>query len=61
MKLLESRLCEQQFSCCYLTCLAGCVFFLLDRIAPVTLKPLDTGLDCHLPLLDAKPQADSHT
>ncbi len=61
MKPLKSSLCEQRFSCCYLTCLACCVFFLWDRITPVTLKPLDTGLDCHLPLLDTKPQAYSHT
>lgn len=59
MKPLESSLREQQFSS-YLPCLACCVF-LQNRITPVTLKSYDTRLDCHLPLLDTKPQADSHT
>lgn len=58
MKPLESSLCEQQFSS-DLTWPA-CVF-LQNRITPVTLKSYGTRLDCHLPLLDAKPQADSHT
>lgn len=59
--VLESSLCEQQFSSCHLTCLACCVIFLQNRMPPVTLKPFDTRPDCHLPLLDAKPLADSHT